>query len=133
MWKGRDDEEARTCCSPRRQRCGDRLRHISEPIWLRSVRQHGYYNNGYYNNGYYNNGSRVGNAAAGAAIGAVGGAVAGAVLPGVSAGTGAIAGAVLGGVLGATVNGRQYYRDTRGYCYYVDQYGQPHYSYNIRC
>ena len=92
-----------------------------------------YYNNGYYNNGYYNNGSRVGNAAAGAAIGAVGGAVAGAVLPGVSAGTGALAGAVLGGVLGATVNGRQYYRDTRGYCYYVDQYGQPHYSYNIRC
>jgi len=92
-----------------------------------------YYNNGYYNNGYYNNGSRGANAAAGAAIGAVGGAVAGAVLPGVSAGTGALAGAVLGGVLGATVNGRQYYRDTRGYCYYVDQYGQPHYSYNIRC
>ena len=43
------------------------------------------------------------------------------------------AGAVLGGVLGATVNGRQYYRDTRGYCYYVDQYGQPHYSYDVRC
>ena len=48
-------------------------------------------------------------------------------------GSGAIAGAILGGVLGATVNGRQYYRDTRGYCYYVDQYGQPHYSYDIRC
>ena len=46
---------------------------------------------------------------------------------------GAIAGAILGGVLGATVNGRQYYRDTRGYCYYVDQYGQPHYSYDVRC
>ena len=29
--------------------------------------------------------------------------------------------------------GRQYYRDTRGYCYYVDQYGQPHYSYDVRC
>ena len=43
-------------------------------------------------------------------------------------GRGAIAGAILGGVLGATVNGRQYYRDTRGYCYYVDQYGQPHYE-----
>jgi hypothetical protein len=75
------------------------------------------YNNGYYNNGYNNNGT-VGRAATGAAIGAVGGA---------------IAGAILGGVLGATVNGRQYYRDTRGYCYYVDQYGQPHYSYDIRC
>jgi hypothetical protein len=92
-----------------------------------------YYGNGY-GQPYYNGGnSQLGNAAAGAAIGAAGGAIAGAVLPGVSAGTGAIAGAVLGGVLGATVNGRQYYRDTRGYCYYVDQYGQPHYDYNTRC
>jgi hypothetical protein len=46
---------------------------------------------------------------------------------------GAVAGAILGGVLGAVVNNRQYYRDTRGYCYYVDQYGQPHYSYDVRC
>ena len=99
--------------------------------------QPGYGYDPYYNNGgYYQqgpNGSRAGNAVAGAAIGAAGGAIAGAVLPGVSTGTGAIAGAILGGVLGATVNGRQYYRDTRGYCYYVDQYGQPHYSYDIRC
>src|SRR3954469_935538 len=102
--------------------------------------QYGYdpygYNNGYYNNGYNNGyyydsqGRRV---ATGAAAGAVGGAIAGAVIPGVSPVQGAVAGAILGGVLGATVNGRQYYRDTRGYCYYVDQYGQPHYSYNIRC
>jgi hypothetical protein len=91
-----------------------------------------YYQNGYNNGGYYNNG-QAGRAATGAAIGAVGGAIAGAVLPGVKPVTGAIAGAVLGGVLGATVNGRQYYRDTRGYCYYVDQYGQPHYSYDVRC
>jgi len=97
------------------------------------------YNNGY-NNGYYGQpygspygNSQAGNAVAGAAIGAAGGAIAGAVLPGIKPGTGAIAGAILGGVLGATVNGRQYYRDTRGYCYYVDQYGQPHYSYDIRC
>ena len=69
----------------------------------------------------------------GAAIGAGLGAVAGAVIPGVSAGTGAIAGAVLGGVVGAVRNGRQYYRDTRGYCYYVDQYGNPIYDYNARC
>ena len=100
------------------------------------------YNQGYYDqygnyhpaneSGYYydSQGRRI---ATGAAIGAVGGAVAGAVLPGVSPVTGAIAGAVLGGVLGAVINGRQYYRDTRGYCYYVDQYGQPHYDYNVRC
>ena len=96
-----------------------------------------YYGNDYYGNGYYgqpyNNNGTAGRVVTGAAIGAATGAVAGAVLPGVSAGTGALAGAVLGGVLGATVNGRQYYRDTRGYCYYVDQYGQPHYDYNIRC
>jgi len=90
-----------------------------------------YGNNGYYQPGYGN--TQVGRAATGAAIGAVGGAIAGAVIPGVSTGTGALAGAVLGGVLGATVNGRQYYRDTRGYCYYVDQYGQPHYDYSTRC
>ena len=100
--------------------------------------QYGYdpygYNNGYYNNGYYNgygyngygnpNGANV---AAGAAIGAAGGAL---VTHSVG---GAVAGAVLGGVLGAVINNRQYYRDTRGYCYYVDQYGQPHYSYDVRC
>lgn len=81
----------------------------------------------------YGSDNTLGNAAAGAAVGAAGGAVAGAVIPGVSTGEGAIAGAILGGVLGAVVNGRQYYRDTRGYCYYVDQYGQPHYNYNTRC
>jgi hypothetical protein len=106
------------------------------------------YNNGYYPNGYnngyygqpqpyygqpYGGNSQAGNVVGGAALGAAGGAIAGAVLPGIKPGTGAIAGAILGGVLGATVNGRQYYRDTRGYCYYVDQYGQPHYSYDIRC
>ena len=92
------------------------------------------YDRYYGNNGYY--GQPQGQAArtaTGAAIGAATGAAVGAVVPGVSVGTGAIAGAILGGVLGATVNGRQYYRDTRGYCYYVDQYGQPHYSYDIRC
>ena len=100
-----------------------------------------YYNNGYYQNGYnqqgYNQGytydSQGRRIATGAAVGAVGGAVAGAVIPGVSTVGGAVAGAILGGVLGAVVKGRQYYRDTRGYCYYVDQYGQPHYNYNTRC
>ncbi len=72
-------------------------------------------------------------AATGAAIGGAAGAVAGAVIPGVSPIGGAVAGAVLGGVLGAVVNNRQYYRDTRGYCYYVDQQGHPIYDYNTRC
>ena len=89
-----------------------------------------YYNNGY-NQPYGNNQAR--DAATGAVAGAVGGAVLGKVIPGVSTTEGAIAGAVLGGVLGAVVNNRQYYRDTRGYCYYVDQYGQPHYDYQVRC
>ena len=91
-----------------------------------------YGNNGYYNNGYGQN-PQAGNVVAGAAIGAGTGAVAGAVLPGLQPGTGAVVGAILGGVIGASVNGRQYYRDTRGYCYYVDQYGQPHYDYSTRC
>ena len=93
--------------------------------------QYGY--DPYYNQGYGHPNSQAGNVVGGAAAGAVGGAIAGAVIPGVSTTEGAIAGAVLGGVLGAVVNNRQYYRDTRGYCYYVDQYGQPHYDYNVRC
>src|SRR3954447_2972755 len=97
--------------------------------------QYGYdpygYNNGY-NNGYYydSQGRRI---ATGPAVGAVGGAVAGAVIPGVSPVQGVVAGAVVGGVLGATVRGRQYYRDPRGYCYYVDQYERQQYSYDDRC
>ena len=90
------------------------------------------YNDPYYNNGYGNQG-QAGRAATGAAAGAVAGGVLGAVVPGVSTVEGAVAGAVLGGVLGAVVKGRQYYRDTRGYCYYVDQYGNPIYDYNTRC
>jgi uncharacterized protein YcfJ len=93
--------------------------------------QYGY--DPYGRNNNYPMSNQAGSTAAGAAIGAIGGAIAGKVLPGVSTTTGAIAGAVLGGVLGARVNGQQYYRDTRGYCYYVDQNGQPHYNYNVRC
>ena len=95
-----------------------------------ATNQYGY-NDPYYNSGYNN--PNAGRVAGGAAAGAVGGAIAGAVIPGVSTGEGAIAGAILGGVLGAVIKGRQYYRDTRGYCYYVDQYGRPIYDYNTRC
>ncbi|MFL6752617.1 MAG: hypothetical protein ACJ8FL_05265 [Sphingomicrobium sp.] len=93
-----------------------------------------YGNQGYYNNQYGQQiDPRTGRVVGGAVAGAATGAIAGAILPGLKPGTGAIAGAILGGVLGATINGRQYYRDTRGYCYYVDQYGQPHYNYSVRC
>ena len=89
------------------------------------------YNDPYYNNQYRN--PQTGNVVGGAALGAAGGAAVGAVVDGVSPVQGAVAGAILGGVLGAVVNNRQYYRDTRGYCYYVDQYGRPIYDYNTRC
>ena len=75
----------------------------------------------------------IASTATGAVIGAGAGALAGSVLPGIGTGAGAAVGAVLGGVAGAVIGGHQYYRDTRGYCYYVDQYGQPHYDYNVRC
>jgi hypothetical protein len=59
-------------------------------------------------------------AGVGAGVGAAGGAVAGAVIPGVSVGEGAVAGAVAGGVIGAvTADGRRYYWDDRGDCFYV--------------
>ena len=83
---------------------------------------------------YYNGGSsQAGRAATGAAVGAAVGAGVGAVVPGVSTVEGAVAGGIAGAVLGAVINGRQYYRDTRGYCYYVDRNGQPVYDYNARC
>lgn len=88
-----------------------------------------------YNDPYYgsNNNDQTRRAVTGAAVGGAAGAVAGAVLPGVSTTQGAVAGAVLGGVTGAVINNRQYYRDTRGYCYYVDQQGRPIYNYDVRC
>ena len=85
-----------------------------------------------YNDPYYGNRDTQ-RAATGAAIGGAAGAAIGAVVPGINPLTGAVAGAILGGVAGAVIKGRQYYRDTRGYCYYVDQYGNPIYDYNTRC
>ena len=96
--------------------------------------QYGY--NDPYNNDPYYSGQRNTQgerAVTGAAIGAAGGAIAGAILPGVKPLTGAVVGGIAGAVLGAVINNRQYYRDTRGYCYYVDQYGNPIYDYNTRC
>ena len=85
-----------------------------------------------YNDPYYGNRS-ANRTLGGAAVGAAVGAGVGAVVPGVSPVTGAIAGGIAGAVLGNVIKGRQYYRDTRGACYYVDQYGRPIYDYNTRC
>jgi len=75
----------------------------------------------------------VASGATGAVIGAGAGAIAGSVIPGIGTGAGAVAGGILGGMVGAIVGDRQYYRDTRGYCYYVDQNGRVHYDYQVRC
>ena len=76
-------------------------------------------------------------ALAGAAIGAAVGAAAGAatsINPVTGAVVGATAGAALGSVIkGPVVRGRQYYRDSRGYCYYVNRRGEPVYDYDVRC
>lgn len=71
--------------------------------------------------------------AVGAAIGAGAGAIAGSVIPGIGTGAGAAVGAGVGGLIGSVVGTQTYQRDTRGYCYYVDQNGQVHYDYKVRC
>ena len=88
------------------------------------------YGDPYYGSASNGTGSRV---ATGAAVGAAVGAGVGAVVPGVSTVEGAVAGGIAGAVLGAVIKGRQYYRETRGYCYYVDGNGNPVYDYNTRC
>ena len=81
----------------------------------------------------YNNNPQAQRAVGGAALGGLVGAATGAVVGGVSPVEGALVGAALGGIAGAVIKGKQYYRETRGYCYYVDQYGNPIYDYNVRC
>lgn len=73
----------------------------------------------------------------GALLGGAAGALAGSALGGYAI-PGAAAGAVAGGAIGAATAQikpprHRYYRDTRGYCYYVDQSGQPVYDYNVSC
>jgi hypothetical protein len=75
----------------------------------------------------------MGGALIGGALGAVGGGALGG-----HAITGAAAGMVAGGALGAATTAqipppRRYYRDTRGYCYYIDASGQPRYDYTVTC
>jgi outer membrane lipoprotein SlyB len=69
----------------------------------------------------------------GAAAGALGGRAAG-----MNPVEGAAAGMIAGGTVGAATNRghrvhRRFYKDTRGYCYYIDEAGQPQYDYNVRC
>ena len=77
-------------------------------------------------------------AMAGALMGAAAGALGGQAM-GVSPVAGAAAGMVAGGAVGYAVpfgSGgprRHYYKDTRGYCYYLDAAGQPQYDYSVRC
>ncbi len=69
-----------------------------------------------------------------------GGSVGAVVAPAVGANAivGVAAGMVAGGAAGAlikgrTVHGRQYYRDTRGYCYYITASGKPKYNSSVNC
>jgi len=80
----------------------------------------------------YNDNDRLERAAAGAAIGAAAGAGVGAVTD-LEIEEGAAIGAVAGGVIGAaTARDRDWYRDGRGYCYYVDRYNRRVYDYDRR-
>jgi hypothetical protein len=79
-------------------------------------------------------GSRI---TAGVLIGAAAGALGGQAV-GVNPVAGAAAGMIAGGAVGAATNSnnpkrRHYYKDTRGYCYYMDKAGQPKYDYNVKC
>jgi len=71
--------------------------------------------------------------AAGAALGAGAGAIAGSVIPGIGTGAGAAIGFGVGGLIGSIIGTQTYHHDSRGYCYWLDQYGQPHYNTHIRC
>ncbi|MCJ8189857.1 hypothetical protein [Sphingomicrobium aestuariivivum] len=88
-----------------------------------------------YDDPYYGsrNNDQLERAAKGAAIGGVAGAAVGAVVDGVGVAEGAAAGAAIGAIAGAIIKGKQYYRDTRGYCYYVDDNGNPVYDYDAEC
>ena len=66
-------------------------------------------------------------ATAGAAIGAATGGVSG-------AGLGMAAGGTIGALMpGSVLEGRQYYRDSQGYCYYMDRKGKAHYAHKVHC
>lgn len=80
----------------------------------------------------------VNSAARGTAIGTGVGAIAGGVIGGGAGGAlaGAAVGAAAGGAVGVLLEKRQpraYYRDTRGYCYYLDRDGKTVYDDKAMC
>ena len=83
----------------------------------------------------YDNNRGLKRAATGAAIGAAAGAAVGGVVDGNSVGQGAAVGAIAGGAIAAATDdrGRRWYRDRRGYCYYVERDGDVRYDYDRRC
>lgn len=82
----------------------------------------------------YRDNDNLESAATGAAIGGAAGAAAGAVIDGVSPVEGAIGGAIVGGAVVAVTakDDRRWYRDDRGYCYYIDRRGDRRYDYDRR-
>ncbi len=71
-------------------------------------------------------------AVAGAAVGAVAGSTMGDPVSG--AALGAIAGGAIGAAVPGTIfQGREYHRDSRGYCYYIDRKGKPRYNFKVKC
>lgn len=70
---------------------------------------------------------------AGGAIGAVAAPAIGAnAIVGVAAGM--VAGGAAGLLIkGPKIHGRQYYRDTQGYCYYITASGKPKYNSSVKC
>lgn len=83
----------------------------------------------------YDNNRDVRDAATGAAVGAAVGAGVGAVVDGLDPLEGAAGGAVIGGIVGAIASDSDpgWYRDERGYCFYVDRSGRRVYDYDRRC
>lgn len=74
-------------------------------------------------------------AAVGAAVGgAVGLAVAGPAAAGIGATSGGIVGAAVGGLVkGPIIKKRQYYRDTKGFCYWLDGNGRVYLDKSVKC
>ena len=84
-----------------------------------------------------NGGTAVNRTLIGSGVGAAIGAVIGHAAGGDAFG-GAAAGAIAGGAAGAMMKPRseeptQWYRDSRGYCYYIDQHGRPVYDETVNC
>ncbi|HEY9555020.1 YMGG-like glycine zipper-containing protein [Allosphingosinicella sp.] len=91
-----------------------------------------------YDRGYgygYDDNRDIRGAATGAAVGAAVGAGVGAVVEGLDPLEGAAGGAVIGGIVGAIASDSDpgWYRDERGYCFYVDRDARRVYDYDRRC